>query len=133
MPMVNKRAILESLERPTLERLAALSMARREQYDLAVYGHGLDHDPELGTWLDLSALHADAELVGFIMKNRLIDAQDVIEALHAPELRRACEALGVWHRGGRKAELRDHLRGALGHSYDRPLPAEEPVLSEPRG
>lgn len=126
MPQVNKRAILETLERPTLERLAALSMERREDYNLEVYGHGLDHDPELDQWLDLSAPHADDELVGFIMKNRLIGAYDVIMALHAPELRRTCKVLGVLDRPAPKAELRLWLNDAVGRSVDRPMPPDQP-------
>ncbi len=80
----------------------------------------------MGDRLDLSEPLPDAELVGYIMRARIFDAHDVVMALHAPELRRACEVLGVWHRGGRKAELREHLNGAVGHSYDRPMPPDQP-------
>jgi hypothetical protein len=69
--------------------------------------------------------------VDYTMRARVFWAHHVIMALHAPELRRACEALGVWNRGGRKAELRLYLSDAVGHSYDRPLPAADHVLPEP--
>ncbi len=106
----------------------------REEYTLAVYGRSpLFDDVLMGDRLDLSEPLADAELVGYLMRARIFGAHQVVMSLHAPELRRACAALGVWHRGGRKAELREHLNGAVGHSFDRPMPAEEPVLSEPRG
>ncbi|UYV13246.1 MAG: hypothetical protein NCW75_02930 [Phycisphaera sp.] len=58
-----------------------------------------------------SARHTDPELAGFIMKARIFSAS---------ELRRACKVLGVWERGDRKAELRDHLRDALGTTVERP-------------
>lgn len=126
MPRVNKRAILETLERPTLERLVLLTMKRREAHNLAVYGRNPLFDDVLeGLRLDLSAPHTDGELVGYIMKDRLIDAHDVVMALHAPELRRTCKVLGEWDRGGRKADLRLHLRDALGTTVERPLPAED--------
>lgn len=127
MPQVNKRAILETLQRPALERLVVLTMKRREEHNLAVYcGNPWTDDALEGQRLDLSAPHTDAELVAYIIKDRLISAHDVIMALHARELRWACKVLGVLDRPAPKAELRLYLNDAVGRSVDRPIPPDQP-------
>lgn len=128
MPQINKRAILETLERPTLERLVVLTMERREEHNLAVYcGNPWTDDALEGERMDLSAPHTDGELVDFIMKDRLMDAHDVIMALHARELRWACKVLGVLDRPAPKAELREYLIDAVGRSVARPMPTDQPA------
>jgi hypothetical protein len=127
MPLVNKRAILETLERPTLERLVDICTRRREAYNLAVYGRNpLFDDPLMGNRLDLSEPLADAELVDYLMRARIFDAHDVIEALDKPELWRACAALCVEARGDA-----EDLRRALEHAVhtDRPPPRWPPGCS----
>lgn len=130
MPMVNKRVILETLERPALERLVVLTMKRREEHNLAVYGRGLDHAPEMNEWLCLSTPHTDAKLVDFIMRDRLISAHDVIMALHARELRWAFKVLG--RPGppgpqGRASPVAERRGGQLGRSADANRPAGPPL------